>query len=177
MSTQRWIKEGETLTDGSASDQGDGKNVLIRSASGTSDQTRALQTLNTKTILGTDDGGDLVSSLTLVLDLFGDDSLYLAILKSLLGLRKQVKVFETRLLPLTVVPGDVEVWYKLFGHTDASTGVSRKIDAGDAKLAGKLRALVEELIFLGAERTNPECDVVGNDDEFTAAWVLGSAGQ
>ena len=65
---------------------------------------------------------------------------------------------------------------ELFGHTNTSTGVGRKVDSWDPKPPRKLRALVEELVFLRSERADLESDVVGNDDEPTAAWILRGLG-
>jgi hypothetical protein len=165
-----------TDTNGSASDKSDGEDVFVGSASSTSNQTGALQTLNTKTILSTNDGGDLVSCLTVLDDLLGDDIAGLAILESCLGLWGQVQVLETSLWPLSIVPCNVEVRDELIGHTDTSTGVGGQVDARNTELTGQFGALVEELVLLWTKGTNSKGDVVGNNDEFTTTWVFWGAG-
>jgi len=82
------------LTDGTAGDKGNSENVLIRPASLTSNQTRATQGLNTKSIISTNDGGDSVSDLAILLDLLGNDITSASILKAALLLRSEVEIFE-----------------------------------------------------------------------------------
>jgi len=159
-------------TDGTAGDERNGEDVFVGTGSLTSDETRTLQTLYTKTVLGTNDGGDLVAGFAALLDLLGDDIAPLLVLEERLLLRSEVQVLETKLRLLRVPPRDREVGNKLLGHADTSTRVGREVDTRNAKLTGKLRALVEEGIFFGTERTNLEGDVVGNDDKATTTGVL-----
>jgi hypothetical protein len=165
-----------TDTDRAAGNEGDGEDVLVSLGGGTGNETGTLQTLDTKTVLGTNDSGDLVTVLTLIVDELGDDLLLLAGIKALLNLGSEVKVLETGLGLLRVVPGNREEGDNLIGNTDAGTRVGRQVDTRNTQLAGKLGTLVEELVFLRTEGTNLEGDVVGDDDETSAAGVLGSTG-
>jgi hypothetical protein len=61
-------------TDGTGRDQGDGEDVIVGSRSGTGDETRTLQALDSETVLETDDCGDLVSPLAIDLNLVRDDA-------------------------------------------------------------------------------------------------------
>ncbi|GFF28865.1 hypothetical protein IFM46972_02469 [Aspergillus udagawae] len=164
-----------TDTNGAAGDQSDGKDILVSARGGSSDETRALQTFNTQAILGTNDSGDLVALFALVVNELGYDFLLLAGIELLLDLGSQVKVLESSLGLLRIVPGHREVGDQLIGHTDASTGVGREVDTRNAKLPGQLGTLAEELVFLGTEGTDLEGDVVGNDDEPSAFGILRGA--
>ena len=165
-----------TDTNGAASDQGNGEDVLVRLGGGTGDETRTLQTLNAQAVLGTDHGGDLVALFTILGDRFRDHLLLLAGIELLLDLGSQVKILEPSLGLGRVVPGDREERKKFVSHPNTRTRVGRKVDARDAELPCQLRALVEELVLQGTERTDLEGDVVGNDDEASATRVLGSTG-
>ena len=143
--------EVSTDTDGTASDQGDGEDIFVSPRGSTSDETRALETFNTQTIVGTDDSGDLVAFFTVIVDELRDHFLLLLGVELLLDLRSQVEVLEAGLGPLGVVPRNVEEGNQLVSHTDTGTRVGGQVDAGNAQLPGKLRALVEELVFQRTE--------------------------
>ncbi|CEI38582.1 unnamed protein product [Fusarium venenatum] len=142
-----------TNTNGSASYQSDGKDVVVSAASGTSDETRATQTLNTKTLLLTDNGNNLVSLLAILSNLLSNDIL----LEASLGLVVKVEVLEASVLLLRVVPGNLVVAHKLIGKAETSTRVGRQVDTGDTKLTGKLS------------------DIVGDNDKSSAVGVLRGA--
>jgi hypothetical protein len=175
-STLTKTNEVGTDTDGTASNEGNGENILVSSWCLTSDETGSLQTLNTETVLSTDNGGDDVSDLTVHSGLLGDDVLELTILEASLLLGGQVEVVKASVRSGCVLPCNGEVRNELLGHTDTGTGVGRKVDSGDTKLSGQLGTLVEESIFSRTERTDLEGDVVGNDDETSATRVLRSLG-
>jgi hypothetical protein len=162
-----------TDTDGTASNEGDGEDILVSSRCLTSDETGALQTLNTKTVLSTNDGGNDMSDLTVDGGLLGDDVLELTILEASLLLGGQVEVLKASLGSGSISPCNGEVGNKLLSHTDTGTGVGRQVDSRNTKLSCQLGTLVEESIFGGTERTDLESDIVGNDDETSATRVLG----
>ncbi|GKT80765.1 LOW QUALITY PROTEIN: unnamed protein product [Colletotrichum tofieldiae] len=161
-----------TNTDGTASHQGDGENVVIGLAGGASNETRAPQALNTKAVLGTDNGDNLVALLTILGNDFSDDVLR----EALLGLIVEVEVLEAVVLLVTIVPRNLEVRHELVGNTKTSTRVGGQVNARNTKLAGKLSALVEVVVLLGAEATNHVGDIVGDNNELTALGVLGGLG-
>ncbi|GKT88894.1 LOW QUALITY PROTEIN: hypothetical protein Ct61P_06744 [Colletotrichum tofieldiae] len=139
-----------TNTDGTASHQGDGENVVIGLAGGTSNETRAPQALNTKAVLGTDNCDNLVALLTILGNDFSDDVLR----EALLGLIVEVEILEAVVLLVTIVPRNLEVRHELVGNTKTSTRVGGQVNARNTELAGKLSALVEVVVLLGAEATN-----------------------
>ena len=164
-----------TNTNGAAGDQSDGEDVLVSARGGSGDETRALQTFNTQPILGTNDSGNLVALFALIVNELSNDLLLLAGIEFLLDLGSEVKVLESSLGLLRIVPSHGEVGDQLIGHTDASTGVGREVDTRDSKLPGQLGTLVEELVFLGTEGTDLEGNVVGNNDEPSAFGILRGA--
>ncbi|GJD05392.1 hypothetical protein ColKHC_14217 [Colletotrichum higginsianum] len=161
-----------TDTNGTASHQGDGENIVVGLAGGTGNETGAPQALDTKTVLSADNGNDLVALLAILGYDLSDDILG----EALLGLVVEVEVLEAVVLLAGVVPRDLEVGHELVGDTQTSTGVGRQVDARDAKLAGKLGALVKVVVLLGAEATNHVRDIVGNDNELATLGVLGGLG-
>ncbi|ROV86895.1 hypothetical protein VMCG_10866 [Cytospora schulzeri] len=134
--------------------------------------TKTDKTLNTKAVLLTDNGDNLVSLLTVLNNLLGHDSL----LETLLGFVVEVEVLEASLLLVGVVERNLEVGHQLGSYAETSTRVGGQVDTRNAELPGQLSALVEVVIFLRTERTDLVRDIVGNDDEFTAPRVLGRAG-
>lgn len=67
-------QEVGTNTDGTSRDQRDGKDVVVCSRSSTGDETGSLQTLDSETVFQSDDGGDLVTPLSIHLDLVRNDA-------------------------------------------------------------------------------------------------------
>ena len=159
-------------TNGTAGDERASEDVVVGSAGGTGNETRAAQALNTKTILSTNDGDNPVALLIALSDLLGDD----AVLEALLGRIIKVEVLEASLRLAGILPGNAEVRHELGRETQASTRVGGQVDARNAHLAGKLSALEEEVVFLGSERADVEGDVVGDDDELTTVRVLRGPG-
>jgi hypothetical protein len=62
-----------TDTDGSSRNQRDGEDVVVRPRCGSGDQTRSLQTLDTKAVLETNNVGNLMTPLSILFDLVGLD--------------------------------------------------------------------------------------------------------
>ncbi|CAG9956035.1 unnamed protein product [Clonostachys rosea f. rosea IK726] len=148
--------------------KGDGEDVIVRSAGGTGNQTRASQTLDTQAILLSNNSDNLESLLTPLGNLLGNNGM----LKPSLGLLIQIKVTETSIWLAGIVPCNLEVRHQLLSQAQAGTRVGGEVNARNAKLASEFGALVEEVILLGTERTNLVGNVVGDDNEATSARVL-----
>ncbi|CAH0025223.1 unnamed protein product [Clonostachys rhizophaga] len=151
--------------------KGDGEDVVVRSAGGTGNQTRASQTLDTQTILLSDNSDNLESLLAPLGNLLGNNGM----LEPSLGLLIQIQVTEPSIWLAGIVPCNLEVRHQLFSQAQAGARVGGEVNAGNTKLASQLSALVEEVILLGTERTNLVGNVVGDDNEATSARVLRGA--
>lgn len=161
-----------TNADRSCGDESDGEDVVVGARGLTGDETGALERLDTETVLETDDVGDLVARLALVLDLLGDDALLALVLELAELLRREVQVFEALLRTRGVDPRDVELVDQLLGDSEASTRVGRQVDARQAELASDLGDREEVAVLVGAERTDLVRDVVGDHDNAATLRAL-----
>ncbi|KAH6606989.1 hypothetical protein Trco_006142 [Trichoderma cornu-damae] len=147
---------------------GNSEDVVVSLAGGSGNKTRSPQTLNAETILLSHNRNNLVSLLATLNHFFGDD----LILEAILGLLVQVQVTEAALVFGSIVPGNLEMRHQLVCETKTGTRVSRQVDARNAQFTSQLGALVEEVVFLGAEGSNLVRDVVGNNNETATGRVL-----
>src|SRR4051794_21986290 len=99
-------KSPESLTDGSARHQRDGKDLLVCAAGLTRNQARPAQALDTEPFLGANDGYDAVPHLAVLLDPLRHHVAQRPVLEALLLLRRQVQVLEAHVRSLLVDPRD-----------------------------------------------------------------------
>lgn len=74
---------------------------------------------------------------------------------------------------IRVFPRHVEHVPNLLGQADPGSAVGSHVDAGYAMASGKLRSPEEQHVFLGPERTDPVGNVIANDNDIAAFWILG----
>ena len=113
-----------------------------------------------------------MATLAILLDLHSTDGFGCLLLNLQEVLVSEIEVLDTLLRVLGVDPRYGEQVHDLLRETNARTRVSRKVNARKTLVAGVLRAQVEELVLIRAERTNLERDVVGDYDGPTTVWVL-----
>lgn len=166
--------EVRSNTDRPSSDHGDGKDVVIRPTCLSGDETGTAETLDTESVLETDDGGELVATLPVDFNLVGDDGSLSDLVELVQLFGGEVEIFKALFRLAGFSPGDVKERHDLVCETDAGARVGREVDTGETVLAGVLGGLVKVLILDGAERTDLVGDVVGDDDYATALAVLGS---
>ncbi|GFZ47133.1 hypothetical protein JCM24511_04876 [Saitozyma sp. JCM 24511] len=135
-------------------DHRDGEDVVVRARSLTGDETRSAETLDTKTVLETDDRRDLVTVLAIDHDLVGDDRARAEAVELLEVLVGEVEVVKAFFGLARLPPGDVKQTHDLLGETDSGTRVGREVDAGQAVFASVLGGLEEVLVLGGAERAD-----------------------
>lgn len=100
-------------------DERDGEDVVVRTRRVASDETRALERLDTETLLGANDVGDLVAHLAVLLNLGRDDAVGAVVLELADHLGREVQVLEALLRSRRVDPGRAELVDELLG--DAKT--------------------------------------------------------
>ena len=110
-----------TDTDRTSSDESDGEDVVVRTRGLSSNQTRALQTLDTKAVLKTDDVGNLVAALAVLLDLDGANRSSCRLLDLEEVLVSEVEILDTLLGLLGIVPRHREQVHDLLRETDTRT--------------------------------------------------------
>src|SRR5258706_6466511 len=96
--------EISTNTDRASSNECNGKYIVIRPGGLTRDQTRALQALDTKTVLQTDNVGDLEASLAIFLNLFGEYRGATLLVELEMSLRSEIEVADTFLWLVWFIP-------------------------------------------------------------------------
>lgn len=161
-------------TDRPGGDERNGEDALVVSARGRSgDETRTAERLDTETILETDDVGDPVPALAILLNLLGDDA------RALLGergerVRGKIEILDTLERVSRVDERGLEEVEKLLSDAEAGTRVGREVDPRKAALLGDLGRLVEVVVLARAEGANLEGNVIGDDNNAAALGILGS---
>mmetsp|Transcript_33963 Transcript_33963/g.74703 ORF Transcript_33963/g.74703 Transcript_33963/m.74703 type:complete len:752 (+) Transcript_33963:106-2361(+) len=155
-----------TDTDTAAGDVAECKDLIVGTRSLTSNLTTTLKILNTNAM---DLSDDIINGPALS-DLAG---IHGAFRKGLVVLIAEVEVLETLRWALGIVKLDVDLLLETIVKADSGTSVTGDVDTGKVVLTSVLRSLVVDLIFLNAERSALDGNIVGNEDNITALGILG----
>lgn len=159
--------------DGPCRNERNGEDVVVRARRLSGDETGPLERFDSEAVLKTDDVGDLVARLAVVDDLLRDHAPLALVLELAETLGREVEVLEALLGAALVDPGGAEDVHELLCDTETRSRVGGEVDAGESQRARELRDGEEVAVLLGAERSNLERDVVGDDDDATPSGVLG----
>ncbi|RUS26108.1 hypothetical protein BC938DRAFT_471232 [Jimgerdemannia flammicorona] len=144
--------------DGTAGDEGDGEDVVVRAGGGAGDETGATQVLDTEAVGGANHVCDPVPGLAGLHNFLRQHRL----LPVEVDLLEPVRILEALSRVLRVDERGPDERGDLVGEANAGAGA-----------ACHLRCLEEYLVLGRAERTDLERDVVGDDDDPTALGRLG----
>ena len=154
-------------TNTAASDVTQSKDFIVGGRGLSSNLSTSLQILNTDSVLGSNDIGESPSFRNLI----GDNG---SLRKFLVISITEVEVFKSLGGVGLVHELNVNLALELINKTDTSTSVTRDVQTRKLIFTGPLGSLEEELIFVNAERTTLNRNIVGNDNSLTPFGILGS---
>lgn len=114
-----------TDTDRTSSDHRDREYIVVRPRRLAGNQTRAAQTLDTETLLETNDRGDLVAALAVDLDLVRNDATGTESIELVEVLGRKVEVVKALLRPALLSPRDIKQAHDFLCETDTRARVGR----------------------------------------------------
>mmetsp|Transcript_31792 Transcript_31792/g.73025 ORF Transcript_31792/g.73025 Transcript_31792/m.73025 type:complete len:546 (-) Transcript_31792:2653-4290(-) len=143
----------------------EGEDLIVGTGGLTSDLSGSLEILHANAVFGTD---DIIHSPSL-LDLVGIDG---ALGEFLIVSISEVEVVQSLGRVLRVSELDVELSFELLHQSNAGSGITGDVDAGDFLLASIFTGFVEKIVLLHSKTSALDGDIVRDKDNFSSARVF-----